>query len=73
MCLAVPGRVVEIDGKRAMIDYGGTKRSANISMVDAKVGDYVVVHAGFAIEIMDEESAKDVIHEFEEMMDKLEL
>ena len=54
MCLAVPGKVIEIQGDKAKIDYGGVIRDANISLVPAKVGDYVVVHAGFAIEIMDE-------------------
>ena len=66
MCLAVPGKVLEIHGDKAKIDYGGVVRDANISLVPAKVGDYVVVHAGFAIEIMDEEEAKQVIELWDE-------
>ena len=66
MCLAVPGKVLEIEGDRAKVDYGGVIRDANISMVPAKVGDYVLVHAGFAIEIMDEEEAEKVIELWDE-------
>ena len=66
MCLAVPGKVIEIQGDKAKIDYGGVIRDANISLVPAKVGDYVVVQAGFAIEIMDEEEAKQVIELWDE-------
>ncbi len=66
MCLAVPGKVLEIDGDKAKIDYGGVVREANISLVPAKVGDYVIVHAGFAIEIMDEKEAKQVIELWDE-------
>jgi len=66
MCLAVPGKVLEIEGDRAKVDYGGVIRDANVSLVPAKVGDYVVVHAGFAIEIMDEEEAKQVIELWDE-------
>ena len=51
MCLAVPGKIVEINGNTAVIDYGGVKREARIDFIpDAKVGDYVIVHTGFAIE-----------------------
>ncbi len=66
MCLAVPGKVLEIDGDRAKVDYGGVIRDANISMVPAKVGDYVLVHAGFAIEIMDRREAEKVIELWDE-------
>lgn len=66
MCLAVPGKVLEIHGDRAKIDYGGVVRDANISLVDVKVGDYVVVHAGFAIETMEEKEAKKVLELWDE-------
>ena len=58
MCLAVPGRVLEIDGEDAKIDFGGVTRKANISLVEAEKGDYVIVHAGYAIQKLDEEEAK---------------
>ena len=57
MCLAVPGKIVSIKDDTAEVDFGGVVRKANITMVETKVGDWVVVHAGFAIEIMDEEEA----------------
>lgn len=71
MCLAIPGKIIEIssDKKHAMVDYGdGTKRQANISLVKVKKGDYVLVHAGFAIEILDEDEAKKTLELFKEML-----
>jgi hydrogenase expression/formation protein HypC len=71
MCLAIPGKVIEIDKNKehAKIDYGdGTKRNANISLVDVKVGDYVLVHAGFAIEVLDEKEANETLDIFREML-----
>lgn len=58
MCLAVPGKIEKIEGEEALIDYGGIKKKANISFIDAKIGDYVLVHVGFAIETIDENKAR---------------
>ncbi|MFW3146175.1 MAG: HypC/HybG/HupF family hydrogenase formation chaperone [Thermoplasmatota archaeon] len=70
MCLAIPGQVVEIiDEHRAMVDYGGTRREANILYVDAKVGDWVVVHAGFALQVLDEEEARETLDLWDEALD----
>ncbi|QLH75300.1 MAG: HypC/HybG/HupF family hydrogenase formation chaperone [Methanomassiliicoccales archaeon] len=68
MCLAVPGKIVSIEGKNAQVDFGGVIRETNISMVDAKVGSYVIIHAGFAIQVVDEEEAKETIKLWEEML-----
>jgi len=71
VCLAIPGKIIEIDKEKnhALVDYGdGTKRKANISLVDARKGDYILVHAGFAIEVLDEEEAKKTLDLFKEMM-----
>ena len=71
MCLAIPGKIIEIDSEKnhAIVDYGdGTKRKANISLVDVRKGDYVLVHAGFAIEVLDEEEAKKTLELFREML-----
>ena len=71
VCLAVPCKVVEIDKDKehAMVDYGdGTKRKTNISLVEVKIGDYVLVHAGFAIEVLSEKDAKDTLDLFREML-----
>ncbi len=69
MCLAIPGKIVNIDGDEAYVDYGGSMKTANISMVDAKVGQYVVVHAGFAIEVMDEEEANETLKLWNDCLD----
>ncbi len=71
MCLAIPGKIIEIkkDKERATVDYGdGTKRVANITLVDVKTGDYILVHAGFAIQILDEKEAKETLDLFREML-----
>ncbi len=71
MCLAIPGKIVTIDTKNqsATVDYGsGTKRKANVSLVEVKIGDYVLVHAGFAIQVLDEKEAKETLALFREML-----
>ena len=71
MCLAIPGKIVEIDKKKeyATVDYGdGTKRKVNITLVSAKIGEFVLVHAGFAIEIIDEKEARETLNLFREML-----
>ena len=69
MCLAVPGKIVRINGEIGDIDFGGVIRQANVSMVEASVGDWAVIHAGFAIEIMDEEDAQETIKLCNEVLD----
>ena len=67
MCVAIPGRVTSIDGMRAQVDFKGNLVPVNIGVVDPKVGDYVLVHAGCAIEVMNEDRAKEIISLFEEL------
>ncbi len=67
MCLAIPGKIIEIRGKKAKVDYGGILRDVDISLVDAKEGDYVIVHAGFAIQVLDEKNAIETLKIFEEI------
>jgi len=69
MCLAIPGQVISVDGNQADIDFGGVIRKVNVSLVDAKVSEWVVVHAGFAIEKMDEEEARETLKLWSEMLD----
>ena len=58
MCLAIPSKIVSIDGDTAIIDVDGVKRHASVMLLnDIQVGDYVIVHAGFAIHKLDEASA----------------
>ncbi len=71
MCLAIPGKIVDIDAEkeRAVVDYGdGTKREANITLVEVKIGDYVLVHAGFAIQVLDEKDAEETLDLFREIL-----
>jgi hydrogenase expression/formation protein HypC len=72
MCLAVPGRVLsvaEVDGTlMADVDFGGVRKNVCLQYVpDAVVGDYVVVHVGFAIQRLDEESARQTLADFERL------
>jgi hydrogenase expression/formation protein HypC len=67
MCLAVPMKVVEIEGPVAQVEEGGVRRAARIDLVDAKVGDYVIVHAGIAIERLEPEEAEETLRLFAEM------
>jgi hydrogenase expression/formation protein HypC len=70
MCLAVPAEVKSVEGQMATVDFGGVTRTANISLVDAKVGDYVIVHAGYAIQILDREEAEKTLELFREMLEQ---
>ena len=68
MCLAVPVKVIMIDGSEAEVDYGGVKRRVSIMLTpDVKVGDYVLLHTGYAISVIDETEAAETLKLFEEM------
>ena len=67
MCIAMPGRVVSIDGQRAKADFNGNLVNINIGVVEPKVGDYVLVHAGCAIEVMNKDRAEELIDLFREI------
>ena len=72
MCLAVPGRILstaEVDGTvMAEVDFGGVRKNVCLQYVpDAQVGEYVVVHVGFAIQRLDEQSAQDTLAEFDKL------
>ena len=67
MCVALPGRVVSVEGDTAKVDFSGNIVNVNIGIIDAKVGQYVLVHAGCAIEVMDREKAEDIIQLFAEI------
>jgi len=60
MCLAVPLKLVSVDGTDAVGEVGGIQREVSIMMTpDAKVGDYVIVHAGFSIQVLDQKEAEE--------------
>ena len=68
MCLAVPVKVLQIDGLKALVELGGLARQASLMLVpDTKVGDYVLLHAGFAIQKLDEKEAEETIRLFAEI------
>ena len=72
MCLGVPGKIVKIDKESQMaeVDFEGTTRTAGLHMVpEAKVGDYVIIHAGFAIRTLDEEDAKETLKLLEDFLE----
>ena len=68
MCLAIPGKIVEIKDKNAKVDFGGTFKDVNVSLVEAKKDEYVLVHAGYAIQVMDEKEANETLKLWEEML-----
>ena len=70
MCLAYPGKVLALDNDFARVDFGeGTIREAvNISLVQAKIGDYVLVHAGYAIQIVDEAEARQTLKYWQQIL-----
>jgi hydrogenase expression/formation protein HypC len=63
MCLAVPMKVVSIEGEVAIAEIDGVKREASLMMLneDVNIGDYVLIHAGFAISRLDEEEALETL------------
>lgn len=69
MCLAVPGKIRSIEeGGRAVVDMLGVTREASLRLVpDAQVGDYVLVHAGFGIQVIDPEEARETIELFKQL------
>ena len=69
MCLAIPARVMSVKGEKAQVDFGeGVLRDVNVSLVDAKEGEYVLVHAGYAIQKMDEKDAKETLALWDEIL-----
>jgi len=73
MCLAVPGKILEIDGDTARVDFGGITREANVVLVpEAAVDSYVLVHAGFAIQVLNEAEAEETLSLFRELAESLD-
>lgn len=73
MCLAVPGKVLEIKGTLAKVDFGhGTVQEVDVSLIDVAVGQYVLIHTGYAIQIMDEKEAKASLDLWKEILNRLE-
>ncbi|NOX20313.1 MAG: HypC/HybG/HupF family hydrogenase formation chaperone [Nitrospirae bacterium] len=74
MCLAIPSKIININGFNAVVDVMGARREVSLMLLpeEAREGDYVLVHAGFAIQKIDEEAAKDSLNLLREIAEKLE-
>ncbi len=69
MCLAIPARIVEVHGDAAKVDFGeGVLRDVNVALVKANVDDYVLVHAGYAIQVLSREEAQQTLQLWEEIL-----
>jgi hydrogenase expression/formation protein HypC len=69
MCLAVPAKVLEINGNVAKVDFGnGILRDVNVMLVETKVGEYVLVHAGYAIQVIDRKAAEETLQLWDELL-----
>ncbi len=68
MCLAVPAKVLSIQGQEAEVDIGGVRRRISIVLTpDVRDGDYVLIHTGFAINVLDEQEAQETLKLFAEI------
>ena len=69
MCLAIPAEVLEIEGNVAKVDFGeGILREVNVTLVDAHIGEYVLVHAGYALHVIDKKAAEETLQMWEEIL-----
>jgi hydrogenase expression/formation protein HypC len=70
MCLAIPAKVVKVKEDKAQVDFGeGVLREVNVTLVKAKVGEYVLVHAGYAIEVLSEKEARETLKLWSEILE----
>lgn len=67
MCVAAPGKIIKIDGSNATVDYNGNITHANMGIVNAEVGDYVLVHAGLIIQVLPDNEAEYMNQLFREL------
>lgn len=69
MCLAIPAKIISIKEKLAQVDFGeGVLREVNVSLVNSRAGDYVLVHAGYAIQVLDEQEALETLRLWNEIL-----
>ena len=74
MCLAVPAKILSINGDIAVIELGGTQREASLMLLEnPSVGDWVILHAGFAIEKLSEEDAQQTFALLRDIMESDEI
>lgn len=72
MCLAIPARVVAVDDSMAKVDFGsGVTREVNIMLVDVKIGEYVLVHSGYAIQVIDKKAAQETLELWNQILNQV--
>lgn len=69
MCIAIPGKVIATDGTTAQVDFKGNTVNVNVGLVEPRPGQYVLVHAGCAIEVMEQDKAEELIDLFADLED----
>ena len=67
MCVAVPGKIIEINGDMAKVDIMNNICEVNIRLVSAKIGDYVLIHAGCVLEVLKKDMAEEILSIFSEL------
>ncbi len=68
MCLAIPGEIKSINDKQAQVEFSGVIRQVSLQLTpEAKVGDYVIVHTGYALNILDKEEGEETLRLFSEI------
>lgn len=72
MCLAIPAKVLDIKDNVATVDFGGVSRPVRVDLVEAKVGDYVIVHTGYAISVLDEAEAVESLKIWKQLLAKMD-
>ena len=74
MCLAIPGKILKIDGNSALVDFDVIKQNVIIALIqNPEIGKYVIVHAGYAIEMMNEKEAMEAIEQWKEIAEDQDL
>jgi hydrogenase expression/formation protein HypC len=69
MCIAIPGLIISMEGTKAKVDFNGNILEVETAIIDTKIGDYVLVHAGCAIEVIDLEMANEISEILKELED----
>ncbi len=73
MCIAAPAQIVEIKDNVATVDFGGVRQQAKLDLVeDVDIGRYVLVHSGYAIEVLTDQEAKDSLEAWDELLKALD-
>jgi len=73
MCIAAPAQIIEIEDNTAVVDFGGVRQQVKLDLVeDVEMGKYVLVHSGYAIEVLTDEAARDSLEAWEELLKVLD-